>query len=169
MDQPCAHLGAALVQDRERRLRRVLRASALEADPGVVRAYLTIDAVMTAGVHEKLRPGRLGPVTFDLPMEDRKTLLLSTLASRSDWRGDCGLHHDNPACHRLFAARRKSLAPQMRAGCWPRSILTGAVAKDPEVHVSEGARAWMQGGGKLGQRRVANVEFLLDARGGSSG
>jgi hypothetical protein len=169
LDGACAQLGAALVQqDRERSLRRVLRAADLDADAGVVRAYLTIDAAMIAGVREKIVPGRLGLVTFDLPTEEGKTLLLSTLASRSDWRGDDGLRHDNPACHRLFAALRKSLTPHLRAGCWTRSILTGAIAKNPEVHVSEGARAWVEGGGKLRQRGVGNVEFLLEVPGGSS-
>lgn len=169
LDEACAHVGAALVQqDRERKLRRVLRASALEADAGVVRAYLTLDAAMIAGAREKIVPGRLGLVTLDLPIEDGRTLLLSTLASRSDWHGDDGLRHDNPSCHRLFAALRKSLVPHLRAGCWTRSILTGAIAKNPEVHVSDGARAWVEAGGNLRQRGVANVEFLLEVAGGSN-
>lgn len=163
LDEACSSLGAALVQhDVEGLVHIVPSASRLEACAGLVRAYITLDAKETSLVTGKIVPGRMGLVICDLPIEEKQTLYLAVVASRSDWRGADGLRHDNPACHRLFAALRKAIARSIRAGVWTRSTSTDAGGPDREIYTSAGARAWVHAGGQLRQPGVANIEFLLD-------
>lgn len=163
LDEACTALGASLIQqDDQRRVEVAPAASALVVRAGLVRAYFAPNAEDLTQVTEKLVPGRMGLVVCDLPTEEGDSLHLAELASRSDWRGVDGLRHDNPECHRLFTSIRRRIAPRVAAGVWGKSKVTGEAERYKDIHVSAGARSWVAAGGKLRQRGVANVEFLLE-------
>ena len=109
-----------------------------------------------------MQPGRWGWVQLDLPTELPDTLLLGTLAAKSEWHdNDAGMTFRNGDAIKQFAQVSKVIQQPLKGPMWVRNTKTGASGMYRNFCYSEGAKQWLDRGGKLGQEGVANNEYLV--------
>ncbi|WP_146661700.1 hypothetical protein [Enhygromyxa salina] len=150
----------------------------LENDPGVFEAALLADveaatfwqfyiadsALEFPIVDPTENPNRWGLVTCDRPeIVDGDTLLLSVISSKSDWRDEERVLHENLAGHKLLAKLRRRFSKNLQGPMWLGTVgKRGPGREFRDLRYSEGAAQWYRDGGKLRQRGVANSKFMIE-------
>jgi hypothetical protein len=111
------------------------------------------------------QPGRWGWVQIDLPVENGRTLLLGTIAAKSEWvDGETGLVSRNRSTSTLFNRLAKEMLGGLRTGMRARNVKSGAEDVVKGVQFSSGAEEWVREGGLLRQEGVDNIEYLISHR-----
>lgn len=109
---------------------------------------------------EDIATAKLGLVQITLPVISNDTLMISSIATKSDWY-EGTVKYDNKDLVALFKKIKSIVIKNTFPSVSARNIVTGVERLYPDIRFSEKAKAFYCSGGKLMQMGVNNVHFNI--------
>jgi len=128
------------------------------------RVFLAEATTVNAGaLADPDSPARLGWVMVDVPRVDGGQLFSIQAATRGDWfeKTTGAVHENKDALKRFDKVWKDGFASRLGFPMVARNVISGAEAAYSSIGYSAGAAEWWRGGGRLRQRGVDNLEFII--------
>ena len=109
------------------------------------------------------RPGEWGWVNSGVPSEEDNILYEAQMAAKSDWWDrEKRQVLENPESLELFRKVAPAFRKRLKRPLWVHNVRGGKGRAYRDIGYSAGVTEWVEHGGELRQRGVANIRFSIE-------